>query len=185
MVDQSQSEGRPQITPLSTAAGTVQQRPAPGPSSRSSHDTKDLQFGMGLSATRRGEPMRRDRLLLISASATALLRLLGAVGETLGIDRLLYPMRPPCARRMVNSAASTPTAYLAQSIGRLNCKGFRLRLAATSQPWATHCVLFGRRMTNASRTIRASALNHGLLVGILRIPTKPATGRAGTLRRRV
>ena len=30
-------------------------------------DTKDLQFGMGLSATRIGEPMRRDRLLLISA----------------------------------------------------------------------------------------------------------------------
>jgi hypothetical protein len=27
-------------------------------------DTKDLQFGMGLSATRIGEPMRRDRLLL-------------------------------------------------------------------------------------------------------------------------
>ena len=40
-------------------------------------DTKDLQFGMGLSATRIGEPMRRDRLLLISAFATALLTLLG------------------------------------------------------------------------------------------------------------
>jgi len=52
-------------------------------------DTKDLQFGMGLSATRIGEPMRRDRLLLISAFATALLTLLGAVGERLGMDRLL------------------------------------------------------------------------------------------------
>ena len=52
-------------------------------------DTKDLQFGMGLSATRIGEPMRRDRLLLISAFATALLTLLGAVGERLGLDRLL------------------------------------------------------------------------------------------------
>ena len=52
-------------------------------------DTKDLQFGMGLSATRIGEPMRRDRLLLISAFATALLTLLGAVGESLGMDRLL------------------------------------------------------------------------------------------------
>jgi hypothetical protein len=40
-------------------------------------DTKDLQFGMGLSATRIGEPLRRDRLLLISAFATALLTLLG------------------------------------------------------------------------------------------------------------
>jgi len=52
-------------------------------------DTKDLHFGMGLSATRIGEPMRRDRLLLISAFATALLTLLGAAGERLGLDRLL------------------------------------------------------------------------------------------------
>jgi hypothetical protein len=52
-------------------------------------DTKDLRFGMGLSATGIGEPMRRDRLLLISAFATALLSLLGAVGESLGMDRLL------------------------------------------------------------------------------------------------
>jgi len=52
-------------------------------------DTKDLRFGMGLSATRIGEPMRRDRLLLISAFATALLTLLGTVGESLGMDRLL------------------------------------------------------------------------------------------------
>jgi hypothetical protein len=44
---------------------------------------------MGLSSTRIGEPMRRDRLLLISAFATALLTLLGAVGESLGMDRLL------------------------------------------------------------------------------------------------
>jgi Transposase DDE domain len=52
-------------------------------------DIKDLQFGMGLSATRIGEPTRRDRLLLISAFATALLTLLGTVGERLGLDRLL------------------------------------------------------------------------------------------------
>jgi len=52
-------------------------------------DTKDLRFGMGLSSTRIGEPMRRDRLLLISAFAIALLTLLGAVGESLGMDRLL------------------------------------------------------------------------------------------------
>jgi hypothetical protein len=52
-------------------------------------DTKDLRFGMGLSATRVGEPIRRDRLLLVSAFATALLTLLGAAGESLGMDRLL------------------------------------------------------------------------------------------------
>ena len=52
-------------------------------------DTKDLRFGMGLSSTRVGEPTRRDRLLLVSAFATALLTLLGAAGESLGMDRLL------------------------------------------------------------------------------------------------
>ena len=52
-------------------------------------DTKDLRFGMGLSSSRIGEPMRRDRLLLVSAFATALLTLLGAVAESLGMDRLL------------------------------------------------------------------------------------------------
>ena len=52
-------------------------------------DTKDLRFGMGLSATRVGDPMRRDRLLLISAFAMALLTLLGEIGERLGLDRLL------------------------------------------------------------------------------------------------
>ena len=52
-------------------------------------DTKDLRFGMGLSATRIGEPARRDRLLLVSAFAMALLTMFGAVGESLGMDRLL------------------------------------------------------------------------------------------------
>jgi hypothetical protein len=52
-------------------------------------DTKDLRFGMGLSATRVGEPTKRDRLLLVSAFAMALLTLLGGVGESLGMDRLL------------------------------------------------------------------------------------------------
>ncbi len=44
---------------------------------------------MGLSSTRIGEPTRRDRLLLVSAFAMALLTLLGTVGESLGMDRLL------------------------------------------------------------------------------------------------
>ena len=52
-------------------------------------DTKDLRFGMGLSSTRVGEPMRRDRLLRVSAFAMALLTLLGATGESLGMDRQL------------------------------------------------------------------------------------------------
>jgi hypothetical protein len=51
-------------------------------------DTKDLRFGLGLSAVRIGDPQRRDRLLL-NAVAVVLLTLLGAAGESLGMDRHL------------------------------------------------------------------------------------------------
>ncbi len=44
---------------------------------------------MGLSALRIADPQRRDRLLLLSALAVVLLTLLGAAGESLGMDRLL------------------------------------------------------------------------------------------------
>jgi Transposase DDE domain len=50
-------------------------------------DSKDIHFGMGLSATHIGDIARRDRLLLLSALAVALLTLLGAAGESLGYDR--------------------------------------------------------------------------------------------------
>jgi len=49
-------------------------------------DTKDLRFGMGMAELRIAEPERRDRLLLISACAMALLTMLGAAGESLGMD---------------------------------------------------------------------------------------------------
>jgi hypothetical protein len=69
-------------------------------------DTKDLRFEMGdagkgsagasrwkarggMAETRIAEPERRDRLLLISAFAMVLLTMLGAAGESLGMDRLL------------------------------------------------------------------------------------------------
>jgi len=52
-------------------------------------DTKDLRFGLGLGATRIGEPTRRDRLLLVNAFAMVLLTLLGAASESLGMDRML------------------------------------------------------------------------------------------------
>jgi hypothetical protein len=50
-------------------------------------DVKDIRFGMGLSSVRVSTPERRDRLLLISALAMALLTLLGAAGESLGFER--------------------------------------------------------------------------------------------------
>ncbi|ATB44953.1 transposase [Corallococcus macrosporus DSM 14697] len=52
-------------------------------------DVKDLKFGMGLKQVRVGTPERRDKLLLISAFAQALLTLLGAAGESLGYDKYL------------------------------------------------------------------------------------------------
>jgi hypothetical protein len=52
-------------------------------------DTKDLRFGMALSSPASANPRGATRLLLVSAFATALLTLLGAVGESLGMDRQL------------------------------------------------------------------------------------------------
>ena len=44
---------------------------------------------MGMAEIRIAEPERRDRLLLISAFAMALLTMLGTAGESLGMDRQL------------------------------------------------------------------------------------------------
>jgi hypothetical protein len=52
-------------------------------------DVKDLRFGMGLSSVRINSADRRDRLLLVSALSIALLTLLGAAGEEIGLERQL------------------------------------------------------------------------------------------------
>ena len=52
-------------------------------------DTKDMHFGMGLSETHIKSMERRDRLLLIHAIATAILTILGAAGEAIGLDKYL------------------------------------------------------------------------------------------------
>jgi len=52
-------------------------------------DTKDLHFGLGLSATHIRDAGRRDRLLLLVAVAHTLLTLLGAASEASGLDRYL------------------------------------------------------------------------------------------------
>ena len=48
-----------------------------------------MRFGLGLGAVRIADPQRRDRLLLLNAFAVVLLTLLGAAGESLGLDRHL------------------------------------------------------------------------------------------------
>ena len=52
-------------------------------------DSKDIRFGMGLSQTHIQDEQRRDRLLLVCAMAVTLLTLLGAAGESMGLDRML------------------------------------------------------------------------------------------------
>lgn len=52
-------------------------------------DIKNARFGMGLSNVRISSPKRRDRLLLICAIASTLLTLLGAAGESIGMDRYM------------------------------------------------------------------------------------------------
>lgn len=52
-------------------------------------DSKDIRFGLGLSQTHISQEQRRDRLLLICAIAVTLLTLLGAAGESMGLDRML------------------------------------------------------------------------------------------------
>jgi len=52
-------------------------------------DTKDIHFGMGLSATHIKSADRRDRILMLAAIAYAMLVLLGAASEHCGFDRTL------------------------------------------------------------------------------------------------
>ena len=52
-------------------------------------DTKDVHFGLGLSATHISKTDRRERLLFLGAIAHALLTLLGAAGERCGLDSRL------------------------------------------------------------------------------------------------
>lgn len=52
-------------------------------------DQKDPRFGYGLSAVKISIPIRRDRFMFLIALATVFLTLLGAAGESIGIDRML------------------------------------------------------------------------------------------------
>jgi hypothetical protein len=52
-------------------------------------DEKDPRYGLGLSAVHIKDCERRDRILLLGALAQALLTLLGAASEEVGMDRML------------------------------------------------------------------------------------------------
>jgi hypothetical protein len=63
-------------------------------------DTKDIHFGMGMSALHISDPRRRDRLLFVCALATMLVTILGEAGESLGMDKGL---RACTAKRRTHS----------------------------------------------------------------------------------
>jgi hypothetical protein len=58
-------------------------------------DTKDLHFGMGLSATHIRNADRRDRMLMLVALAQAFLTALGQAGENAGLDKSLKTNTSP------------------------------------------------------------------------------------------
>lgn len=81
-------------------------------------DEKDPRFGLGSRLARVRDAARRDRLCFILAAAAALLTLLGAAGEKLGLDRLL---RANTVRRRTHSLFRQGREYL-----RILCLGRRL-----------------------------------------------------------
>jgi hypothetical protein len=85
-------------------------------------DSKDIRFGMGLSAVSIKKPERRDRVLLASAIATSLLTLLGAAGEALGFDRLL---KVNTVKRRTHSLLTQGSFYFGAMV---NYKEEKLRL---------------------------------------------------------
>jgi len=72
-------------------------------------DEKDPRFGLGSRLARVRSAPRRDRLCFILAAATALLTLLGAAGESLGLDRLL---RANTVKRRTHSLFRQGREYL-------------------------------------------------------------------------
>jgi Transposase DDE domain len=72
-------------------------------------DEKDPRFGLGSRLARVRNAARRDRLCFILALATALLTLLGAAGEHLGLDRLL---RANTVKRRTHSLFRQGREYL-------------------------------------------------------------------------
>lgn len=72
-------------------------------------DEKDPRFGLGSRLARIRDAARRDRFCFILAAATALLTLLGAAGEHLGLDRLL---RANTVKRRTHSLFRQGREYL-------------------------------------------------------------------------
>jgi hypothetical protein len=86
-------------------------------------DEKDPHFGLGLSQARIGEPGRRDRLLMLTALAHAILTLIGRAGESLGLDQKL---RANTVKKRTHSLFRQGREYVRGAFSRL---GSELRSA--------------------------------------------------------
>jgi hypothetical protein len=102
-------------------------------------DTKDLHFGLGLSATHIGTPARRDRLLWLVALAEALLTLLGAASEAVGFDRML---KVNTVKRRTHSLFRQGS-YWYQAIPNMREDWLRTLMTAFAQIVAQHEVFRG------------------------------------------
>jgi len=79
-------------------------------------DQKDPRFGLGTGEVNLSTPARRDRLTLLVALAVALLTMLGAAGESLGLDRQL---RANTATRRTHSLFRQGRDYLRGALGKM------------------------------------------------------------------
>lgn len=105
-------------------------------------DEKDPRFGLGTLNVRFQKPQRRDRFMLVLAMAMALLTLLGAAGERMGLDRLL---RANTVQRRTHSLFRQGREYLRGALGKMKNALRRLRAAFLTavkrQPKS--CLIFG------------------------------------------
>jgi hypothetical protein len=89
-------------------------------------DEKDPRFGLGSRLARISSAARRDRLCLILSIAIALLTLLGAAGEKLGMDRLL---RANTVKRRTHSLFRQGREYIRRLAGGVHPLVQRLLVA--------------------------------------------------------
>jgi len=95
-------------------------------------DEKDWRFGVAAKEVNLGSPERRSRLTLVIALAVALLTLLGAAGEALGLDRQL---RANTSRQRTHSLFRQGREYLRGVVGNAADTARKLRPAFTRAFW--------------------------------------------------
>ena len=102
-------------------------------------DTRDLHFGQGLSSTHIKSPERRDRLLRMAAMGEALLTLLGAAAEKIGLERML---KTNTAKKPTHSLFRQGS-YGYSAIPAMRVERLRELMAALAEVIAQHQIFKG------------------------------------------